>query len=312
MTAMTAIPERRLDLNALLDLQALLDAGSVTGAAQRLHLSVPAMSRRLGHLRDVLGDPLFVPAGRRLVPTARALALAPRVGGLVDEVRRVLAPERVDLARVERTLVLRANDGFVGAWSAALAARVAREAPGLVLRFVPRTDKDPGPLRRGEVDLDLGVAPTGATAAAEILRETLFEATFVVAMRDGHPLGRRRRLSLEAFVQWPHVVASRSSRVRGAIDAALRTHGLTRPVPLVVPGFQAALAVAVSSDCLATLPAPFARWARATMPLHVAAMPVETPAASVSMSWHPRQDADGVHRWLREQVRATCAQAGAG
>ncbi|MFS2082595.1 LysR family transcriptional regulator, partial [Telluria sp. Tellsp99] len=58
-----------LDLNLLVDLDALLQAGSVAGAAQRLHVSAPAMSRRLARLRDAFGDPLFVPAGRGLVPT---------------------------------------------------------------------------------------------------------------------------------------------------------------------------------------------------------------------------------------------------
>ena len=64
----------RLDFNLLLDLDTLLREGSVVGAARVLHLSAPAMSRRLTRLREAIGDPLFVPAGRCLVPTQRAFA----------------------------------------------------------------------------------------------------------------------------------------------------------------------------------------------------------------------------------------------
>src|SRR6266478_9178059 len=66
---------KRYDLNLLRTLDALLAAGSVTGAAERLHLSVPATSHALARLRELTGDPLLVRAGRRLVPTPRAVAL---------------------------------------------------------------------------------------------------------------------------------------------------------------------------------------------------------------------------------------------
>src|SRR4051812_1423939 len=86
---MKTIALNRLDFNLLLDLDALLREGSVVGAARVLHLTPPAMSRRLMRLREALGDPLFVPAGRGLVPTRRALALKDKVHTAIEEVRRV-------------------------------------------------------------------------------------------------------------------------------------------------------------------------------------------------------------------------------
>ena len=52
------------DMNLLVALDALLDEGSVVGAAQRMNLSPAAMSRTLGRIRDALGDPILVRAGR--------------------------------------------------------------------------------------------------------------------------------------------------------------------------------------------------------------------------------------------------------
>ncbi|MBK9218709.1 MAG: LysR family transcriptional regulator [Uliginosibacterium sp.] len=64
-----------LDLDLLVALDVMLETGSVSRTAARLHRSQPAVSRMLGRLRDLFGDPLFVPQGRGLTPTPRALAM---------------------------------------------------------------------------------------------------------------------------------------------------------------------------------------------------------------------------------------------
>src|SRR5438093_894630 len=69
----------QLDLNLLRVFDALLQEGSVTGASERLHLSIPATSRALGRLRRAMGDPILVRAGRGMAPTPFALRTAPRV-----------------------------------------------------------------------------------------------------------------------------------------------------------------------------------------------------------------------------------------
>jgi DNA-binding transcriptional LysR family regulator len=291
-----------MDLNQLVDLDALLREGSVTGAAQRLHISAPAMSRRLARLREALGDPLFVLAGRRLEPTQRAIELASRVHALIDDVRGLLAPPVADLGRVSRTLSLRVNDGFLSGWAARLIERVGREAPGVTLRFMPRADKNMEALRRGEVDLDLGVLDA---PVPEIHTRSLLKTRFVAVVRRDHPLARRRRLSPADLAQWPHVSASRRGRMCGPIDGAMKSLGLRRSVAVVVPGFQSALQMAASSDLIAAVPQAIVRWHVPAEGLKAFELPFETPEVEVSMSWHPRQHADAVHRWLREQVLAT-------
>ena len=80
------------DLNQLLTLDVLLAEGSVVRAARRLRLSPSAMSRALARLRETLGDPLLVRAGRGLVATPRALELRERVAQLVQDATSVLRP----------------------------------------------------------------------------------------------------------------------------------------------------------------------------------------------------------------------------
>src|SRR5476651_1004717 len=103
-----------MDMNLLAALDALLAEGSVTGAARRLGLSASAMSRTLARLRSATGDPLLVRAGRGLVPTPRATELRARVHQLTGDVRTVLSPHasHLDVASLERTLTIRAGEGF--------------------------------------------------------------------------------------------------------------------------------------------------------------------------------------------------------
>ena len=179
------------DLNLLATLDVLLAEGNVARAAQRLHLSPSAMSRALARLRETTGDPLLVRAGRGLVPTPRALELRERVGQLVQDATAILRPvEAIDLAQLERSFTLRTREGFVENFGAELIARVRREAPGVRLCFVHKTDKDSAPLRDGTVDLETGVV--GESQGPELRTQALFRDRFVGVVRQGHALRDRK------------------------------------------------------------------------------------------------------------------------
>ncbi len=132
-----------LDLNLLVALDVLLEEQSVQGAAHRLHLSEPAMSRTLGRIRKALGDPVLVRAGRKMVPTPRALAVRAEVSAVVERARALFAPGRdTDLRTVSRTLTIIGHDSFPALYGARLLARAAAEAPGIRVRFLAESHVD--------------------------------------------------------------------------------------------------------------------------------------------------------------------------
>jgi len=291
------------DLNLLATLDVLLAEGNVARAAERLRLSPSAMSRQLARLRLATGDPLLVRAGRGLVPTPRALELRDRVGTLVQDARAALGPaEKLDLARLERTFTLRTRDGFVENFGAALIARVAAEAPGVRLRFVPKPDKDNAPLRDGSVDLETGVV--GQRTGPEMRAQALIRDRFVGVVHSGHALAHGR-MSAARYAKAGHIVVSRRGDERTGVDDALDALGLQRRVAVVVDGFAPALALARDTDLVASVPEQHTGRLRAGM--HTFALPFALPAFTVSLLWHPRLHADAAHRWLRECVRAVCA-----
>ena len=83
-------PDRLGQLRLLTALDALLREGSVNGAAASMGLQSPAVSRMLGQLREIYGDPLFVRTGKGLIPTPLAESLRQRVRALVAETENLL------------------------------------------------------------------------------------------------------------------------------------------------------------------------------------------------------------------------------
>jgi DNA-binding transcriptional LysR family regulator len=298
----------RPDLNLLATLAVLLAEGNVARAAERLRLSPSAMSRQLARLRQATGDPLLVRAGRGLVPTPRALELRDRAGALVQEVEAVLRPaHELDLARLERTFTLRTRDGFVENFGPALIERVAAQAPGVRLRFLPKPDKDNAPLRDGSVDLETGVVGQGS--GPEMRVQALLRDRFVGVVRAGHPLARGR-VTPARYAKARHIGVSRRGEGRTAIDDALEVLGLGRRVVTIVDGFAGALALARETDLVASVPEHHTGRLRAGM--RTFELPLALPAFTVSLMWHPRMHADPAHRWLRECVLDVCAPAAAG
>jgi DNA-binding transcriptional LysR family regulator len=292
------------DANLLLALDALLREGSVTAAARRRNISPPAMSHTLARLRVTVGDPLFVRAGNRLVPTPRAVAMRERVARVANEIGDLLRPEQpLDVATLERTFVVRASDATIVVLGRALEAIVRREAPNVALHFVG------SPLPDGiEVELDIGVqyAP-----GPDLRIQRLYQDDMVPVARRDHPLATRR-VTPEALAGLECIAVASQRAKLDEIRRTQRRRG-RRPPSRVVPSFLAAASLVRQSDAYTVLPARLAAVildAFGLCRLSVAGAPAKV---TIAQAWSPRLDSDAGHTWLRGCVRRACADAeGAG
>lgn len=293
------------DLNLLFALDVLLEEGSVVGAARRMNLSAPAMSRTLARIRETVGDPVFVKVGRKMVPTPRALALRESVRGAVTSARQLLQPEKdVNLATLERGFTLHANDVFVSAFGQSLLERVRGEAPHVLLRFSPESSSEDSVLQDGAVDLYISaMRPMGE----DVHVQPLFTTKFVGLAREAHPIFDAE-ITPERFARHDQISVSRRGRSSGPIDTALAALGLVRRVSLVVPTFHSGVFMLGTSDLILPVPEHVA-WAVQRMGIRARAFSLPLPLATVVMvqGWHPRFQSDGAHRWLRQVVREVCA-----
>ncbi|MET3105891.1 DNA-binding transcriptional LysR family regulator [Oxalobacteraceae bacterium GrIS 2.11] len=290
------------DLNLLITLDALLAEGSVARAARRLRLSPSAMSRALARLRETTGDPLLVRAGRNLVPTPRAIELREQVSQLVLDATMVLRPAQTfDLHRLVRTFTIRTSEGFVESFGPELITRAGQEAPGVQLSFVTKPDKDSKSLRDGLVDLETGVVEKDTSP--ELRSVSLFRDHYIGVVRENHAL-TTGEINPARYGAGRHVAFSRQGIAKGPIDEALKLQNIEREVVAIVGGFATALALARSSDLIATVPERHTASLRDGM--FSFPLPIPVPKFTVSLLWHPRMDADPAHRWLRACIRAVC------
>ena len=297
-----------VDLNLLVALDALLAEGSVAGAARRLGLSLSATSRALARLRSATGDPLLVRAGRGMAPTPRAAELRERVHALTRDVEAVLRPGGgdLDIAALDRTFTIRANEGFTELFAARLVSAITGAAPRARLRFAPKPGKDARALREGLIDLDIGVL---GDTPPEARTQMLFRDGFVGIARAGHRLLAGGGITPERYAGCRHVVASRRGVFTGPVDDALEAIGLKRVVVAVVPGFRDVVRIVRHADLIGLVPRSFLDGIVADegeTGVTGFALPVATPEIAVSATWHPRMDADPAHRWLRDTVIAVC------
>jgi len=284
------------DLNLLRVLDAVLAAGNVTAAAQRLHLSVPATSHALARLREVAGDPLLVRAGRRMVPTPRALELREPVALWVAQAHALMDRSRSsDLAALQRAFVLRAPEGLAIGFGAPLAQALRRDMPLATLTFVPETSDDPDALRDGRVDLDVGHF---RPREPEIEQVELLRQRQVAVVRKGHALAGRP-LTARRYASAMHVGVLRRAGAPSPVDDALAALDLRRDLVLKVPQANVSAIIAARSDLVATLSERVAAAMAPGLGLQVLPLAFATAPEVMVMAWHPRQSADPAHGWLR-------------
>ena len=286
------------DLNLLRVLDAVLSAGSVSAAAERLHLSVPATSHALARLRDVVGDPLLVRAGRRLVPTPRALELREPVAQWMAQAQALVQRDtRSNLATLQRAFVVRAPEGMTIAFGAALAQALRRDLPHCTLTFLPETQDDPAALREGRVDLDIGHF---RPREPEVQRIELLPQRQVAVVRRGHALSARP-LTARRYASALHVAVLRREGAASPVDDALAALGLARDIVLTVPQANVSAIIAARSDLVATLSERVAAAMSATLGLALLPLAFAPAPDTLLMAWHPRQSADPAHTWLRQR-----------
>lgn len=286
-----------VDLNLLVALDLLLEERSVRGAARRAHVTPSAMSHTLSRLRELFDDELLVRSGRQMLPTARAEALAEPLRQVLAQTRELLDPGHpVDPAGLQRRFRLVCTDHVATVLLPALEERLAREAPDVDLLVSPLVPDTMSDLRKGLVDVAIGVFPD---APPEVRQRRLFEDRFVTVARQGHPRLSSPAPDLEAWLAERHVLVAPRGDPRGLVDEVLEAQGRSRRVARAFPVFLSALWHVAHSDDLLTVSQRLVDTTRHRFELQVMAPPVELPPYSMVMAWHPRTDRSPEDAWLR-------------
>lgn len=293
---------RSLDLNLLVVLDALLEERNVSRAARRLSLTQSTVSGMLSRLRDSLGDPLFVRARHGIRPTPRAETMAAPLRRLLDDARGLVAPAAFDPAHWRGSVTISSTDYMQDALLVPFVRELGKESPGLRVALAPLAIEGLAEkLASGALDLAVTIPEF---APGHLPSRRLYRDEYVVAMRATHPLARRRRLTLEEFCRYEHVLVSPTGGAfTGPADAALARLGRERKVRTSVPTFLLVPQMLEVEDLLAVLPRRLV--AGRVNRLVLRPPPLEITPFDVVAVWHPRVQEDPGHRWLRERLAET-------
>lgn len=298
---------RRLDLNLLLVFSALLREGSVTRAAQRLHLGQPALSAALARLRAFTGDELFIRTPSGMQPTARALVLAAALKPVLEGLGQALFTDSAfDPATSVRSFTLGLSDVAEVTLAPGLLARMEAAGPGMRLALKP-ADRHSAPalLDSGAIDLALADFPD---LPAWLRRQPLYEEHFVCVF-DPALVPAATPLSMDDYLRYPHLLTSFDGAFSGLVDEALTQRGLERRVTLATTRFTTLPFVLSAFPSLATLPAAAAHTFARRLGLAVSPLPFALPTVSLALAWHLRHDSDPGHAWFRALVADCIAHA---
>ncbi|WP_028311712.1 LysR family transcriptional regulator [Derxia gummosa] len=300
---------KRLDLNLLVALDALLHERNVTRAAEKLHLTQSTMSGALARLRDYFGDELLQASGRRMVLTPLATTLAAPVRDVLLRIDATIArrPD-FDPATAERRFRIAASDYMVTVLLAPAMREAARIAPGIAFDFQTVDAGVSEALTRGEVDM---VVMPAHYLPPEHPSETLFVDHYSCVFWMGNTrIGDR--LDLDEYLALGHVITRiRNTPVSMFDQQLMERGGHVRRIELAVESFALLPQLVVGTDRVATVQDRLARHYARMLPLRVLPAPFDGPQLEEAMQWHRYQDGDPGMQWLRGLLREAARRTAA-
>lgn len=293
----------KLDLNLLVALDALLTEGSVTRAAEKLHLGQSAMSNALTRLREYFDDELLVQIGRRMEPTPRGLSLKDPVRDVLIRVEAaVVVKPAFDPTQSDREFRLTVSDYTSSVLVPHLLRLANAQSSKVRFQLLQQTSNPKRALENGEVDLLIIPHPF---ASNEHPSELLFSETFSCVVWSESPLVHGK-MTLDRYLNQGHVVME-PGNTQSYETRELAKHGIHRRVEVSTFSFATAPSFVVGSSRIATLHHRLALQAAATLPVAIKPVPVKMEPLQQVMQWHTYRTNDLGIVWLRKTLRQAVA-----
>jgi DNA-binding transcriptional LysR family regulator len=292
---------KEVDANLLVTLDALLVDASVTRAAERLGRSASAISHALAKLREIFADELFVRAGQRLVPTAKALELAPTVHVILAGMESLLRPDKpFDPTLSVREFAAAASEAGELILVEPLRQRLQSLAPSVRVTWTPsQRDENIDALRNARSHFVIDIEGT-PVVAPDVRVAKLFDDTLATLARPEHPFAARKPKAA-SFAAADHVSVDTLPTL-ALMDQALAEQKLSCTVSSHVSSALVGVLVVLNSDALITLPSSLATILEKQFGLVRIAQPVPAVAFPLRLLWHSSYDRDECHQWVRGEL----------
>jgi DNA-binding transcriptional LysR family regulator len=297
----------RADLNLLLVLEIVVEEGSLTRAAVRLGTTQSAVSHNIARLRELSGDPLFARTSRGIVPTRRARMMAADVRRAMEELHATLIAPRVtaNAGLERRRFLLHVPGGLECALLPAIRSAL-KPGEGPDFRVLnsrsanPRTERDPEEAWLG-LDYE-AITSDGFTS------QHCVDWKPMIISRKGNPLVGKR-LTRAALDNAEYVALVGAGEGRSSTSGQRQAAGHSgRRVRFTVSTLEALMALVASTDMIASVLPPVARYCEKNAQLQRHEMPSGDAPCQLYLVWHDSEQTDAGHAWLRELVYRTVCE----
>ena len=300
MSTISAINLRKIDLNLLVVFYALMEERHVTRTAATLHVTQGAVSAALGRLRQLFGDDLFVRGREGMVPTPKALSMAPKVGQALAAIESVVSQGgEFDPTSAIRTFQLAMSDDL----EAVLVPRILQEAGDgawSVSFSFHQTNTTRWQEALHDPKMDLVLCATPSQVPASYQQSVLFASSYS-CLYDGSRPAFSTPLTLAEYVQSNHLRVSYNAQ-RGFVDGLLESQGLVRKVIVSISHFAGVINALHAAELIATMPNYTAEAYASATGLTTCEPPIPVPHFTVSLIWKIHQETDLGNVWLRHLI----------
>jgi DNA-binding transcriptional LysR family regulator len=292
---------RRIDLNLLLSLEALISLESVTAAARKMHVSQPSMSGSLSRLRAHFSDPLLNKTGRRMTLTPLGEMLREPVREALEKIDETISLRpNFNPLTAKRHFSICASESTVLTLLIDVLKIVETEAPGVTVELLPA---DPGKmvekLIQRELDFNFSVE---SFCIPDHPRATVINDSFhCVVWKENRKV--KNKLMLKEYLQLGHAVTQYGFDKRPGFEHfSLEKLGIRRKVEVTCTTPALLGQLVVGTQRVATLPTRLALQLSAYLPLKLFTPPVQIPPLQIAMQWHRAREHDSASLWFREKV----------
>ena len=207
------------DLNDLLAFRAVAELANFRKAAETVHISQPALSRRIDKLEQALGVRLFERTTRRVSMTVVGRDFSRKVEQLLAELDHMLLGIRGVAATRMGEVAIACVPSTVYYFLSQVIRRYHERYPKVRVKlFDAGANEVLAAVARGEVDFGLDFIGSQETG---IEFRPLLEERFVAACRRDHPLARKRHATWSDLARYDYISVSKSSGNRLLLDQAL-------------------------------------------------------------------------------------------
>lgn len=293
----------KVNLNLLKVFVVLMQKQHVSATAKCLHLTQSAISNTLQQLRELFNDELLIRGPKKMVPTQKALLIAPKITQVLNELETLLfQADEFDHTTSTRVFRLGMSDYAEYVLLPKLYGEIKKIAPRISLKILAHNEFSPHDFEHEKLELGIGLEKK---LPKQLMMERIFSDSPVCVAHENHPIFKRT-LTLDRYLKAEHLATCVYSDELSRADQALKKLDLKRHIKITMPHFLPAFQMLANSDLIGTFSKNVVLQEQKKYHLHHKPIPFSIPEFHIAQIWHRQQENDGGLLWLRALIRSIC------